>query len=182
MSFNLGRPLDSYFRGMGDRPLLQPPLPSQVMSPTQRGSSLNPQPGNLRGSTPAMGSSMQTPSIRHGSRLESSSAFGKGTEASREGHCYEHERSTTARQRSEVLQQEFEATSPTLRAELTLQAEKHMNHHAHEEQAYFHSKARAMEMHAEALLTQEQAQLMHRYLALTTEVEQRAQAAETIFN
>ena len=57
-----------------------------------------------------------------------------------------------------------------------------MNHYAQEEQAPFHSTIRAMETHAEAAMAQERAQLLHNYLVQTTEVEQRAQAAETVFN
>ena len=183
MSLQPGTPVGQLFRGMGDRPPLQPPLPSQVMSPTQRGRSLNPQPGNLRGSTPAMGSSTQTPVHQTWFMLGELIRLRQGDEeASRERYYYEHQESMAARQRSELLQQEFEAASQTLRAELTLQAEQYMNHYAQEEQAYFHSTARAMEMHAEALMAQERAQLMHHYLVQTTEVEQRARAAETVFN
>ena len=130
-----------------------------------------------------MGSSTQTPVHQTWFMLGELIRLRQGDEeTSRERYYYEHQESMAARQRSELLQQEFEAASQTLRAELTLQAEQYMNHYAQEEQAYFHSTARAMEMHAEALMAQERAQLMHHYLVQTTEVEQRARAAETVFN
>ena len=183
MSLQPGTPVGQFIRGMDGRLPAQPPLPSQIMSPTQRGRSLNRQPGNLRGSTPAMGSSTQTPVHQTWFMLGELIRLRQGDEeASRERYYYEHQESMAARQRSELLQQEFEAASQILRVELTLQAEQYMNLYAHKEQAYFHSTARAMETHIEAVLAQKLAQLLHHYLVQTTEVEQRARAAETVFN
>ena len=179
MALHPGTPVGQLFRGIrGGQKDPQLQLPSQVMSPTQRGRPVNPQPGNLRGSTPAMGSSTQTPIHQTWFMLGDIIRLRQGDEeASRERYYFEQQESNAARQRSEMLQQEFEAASQALRAELTLQAEQYMNHYAQEEQTFFHSTIRAMETHAEAVMAQERAQLLHNYLVQTTEVEQRAQAA-----
>ena len=75
----------------------------------------------------------------------------------------------------------MEEIAGSLRAELTLQAEQHLNHFLQQEQACFTSYLRNVESHLQAEVANTRFHLQQEYLARTFEVEERAAASENAY-
>ena len=99
-------------------------------------------------------------------------------EASRARFVYEQQGAFSAAQQQEQKKMELEEIAGSLRNELTMQAEQHLNHYVQQEQAYFTAHLRSVESHLQAEVANTRLHLQQEYLARTTEVEARAAASE----
>ena len=102
-------------------------------------------------------------------------------EASRERFVYEQQEGYNAATQREHHHTELEEIAGSLRAELTLQAEQHLNHFLQQEQACFASHLRNVESHLQAEVANTRFRLQQEYLARTSEVEARAAASENAY-
>ena len=99
-------------------------------------------------------------------------------EASRERFVYEQQRHIIAAAQREHKHTELEEIAGSLRAEITIQAEQHLNHFLQQEQACFTSHLRNVESHLQAEVANTRFHLQQEYLVRTSEVEERAAASE----
>ena len=76
---------------------------------------------------------------------------------------------------------ELEQIAGSLRAELNMQAEQHLNHFLLQEQACFNFHLRNVESHLQAEVANTRFHLQQEYLTRTTEVEERAAASENAY-
>ena len=102
-------------------------------------------------------------------------------EASRERFVYEQQEAYNAATQREFQRTELEEIAGSLREELTLQAEQHLNHFVQREHVCFTSHLRNVESHLQAEVANARFHLQQEYLARTTEVEVRAAASENAY-
>ena len=102
-------------------------------------------------------------------------------EASRERFVYEQQEAFDAAAQREHQHTELEQIAGSLRAELNMQAEQHLNHFLLQEQACYNFHLRNVESHLQAEVANTQFHLQQGYLARTTEVEERAAASENAY-
>ena len=102
-------------------------------------------------------------------------------EASRERFVYEQQEAYDAATQKEHQKTELEEIAGSLRAELTMQAEQHLNHFLQQEQACFTSHLRNVESHLQAEVTNTKFHPQQEYLVRTSEVEVRAAASENAY-
>ena len=102
-------------------------------------------------------------------------------EASRERFVYEQQEAFDAATQREHQRTELEEIAGSLRAELTLQAEQHLNHFLLQEQACFTSRLRNVESHLQAEVANTRFHLQQEYIARTSEVEVRAATSENAY-
>ena len=102
-------------------------------------------------------------------------------EASRERFMYEQQEAYDAAAQREHQHTELEEIAGSLRAELNMQAEQHLNHFLLQEQACFNFHLRNVESHLQAEVANTRFHLQQEYIARTTEVEERAAASENAY-
>ena len=102
-------------------------------------------------------------------------------DASRERFVYEQQEAFNANHQQEQQRIELEEIAGSLRNELTMQAEQHLNHYVQQEQVYFASHLRNVESHLQAEVANTRFRLQQEYLARTTEAEARAAASENAY-
>ena len=102
-------------------------------------------------------------------------------EASRELFVYEQQEVYNAAAQREHQHTELEEIARSLRAELNLQAEQHLNHFLIQEQACFNFHLKNVESHLQAEVANTRFHLQQEYLARTFEVEERAAASENAY-
>ena len=103
-----------------------------------------------RAGMPAAGSGTQAPAQVWRMLAEVVHLHLGDEEASREGFVYEQQEAYNAATQREHQRTELEEIAGSLRAELTLQAEQHLNHFLQQEQACFTSHLRSVESHLQA--------------------------------
>ena len=177
--------------GLGGGPKFYPinPAASQVMSPTDLPQChqlprLGEAPGpprvnpDVRAGLPASGSGTQAPAQVWRTLREVVHLHRGDEEASLERFVYEQQEAYNAAAQREHQHTELEEIAGSLRAELTLQAEQHLNHFLLQEQACFTSHLRNVESHLQAEVANTRFHLQQEYLVRTSEVEERAAASE----
>ena len=102
-------------------------------------------------------------------------------EASPERFMYEQQEAFDAAAQREHQHTELEEIAGSLRAELNLQAEQHLNHFLLQEQACYNFHLRNVESHLQVEVANTRFHLQQEYLARTTEVEEKAVASENAY-
>ena len=105
---------------------------------------------NPRAGMPATGSGTQAPAQVWRMLAEVVHLHLGDEEASRERFVYEQQEAYDAAAQREHQRTELEEIAGSLRAELTMQAEQHLNHSLQQEQACFTSHLRNVESHLQA--------------------------------
>ena len=82
---------------------------------------------------------------------------------------------------SKQQRRKLEQVAGSLRTQLTMQAEQHLNHYVQEEQAYFTSHLRNVESHLQAEVANTKLHLQQEYWVRTTEIEARAAASDNAY-
>ena len=174
--------------GVGGSPNFYPinPTASQVMSPTDL-----PQCHQLPGDSaklldnpvgmPASGSGTQAPAQVRRMLREVVHLHRGDEETSRERFVYEQQEAYNAAAQREHQHTELEEIAGSLRAEITIQAEQHLNHFLQQEQACFTSHLKNVESHLQAEVANTRFHLQQEYLVRTSEVEERAAASECAY-
>ena len=134
---------------------------------------VNPDP---RAGMPAAGSGTQVPAQVWRMLAEVVHLHLGDKEASRERFVYEQQEAHHS-----AAQRDHQQTELEERAELTLQAEQHLNHFLQQEQACFTPHLRNVESHLQAEVANTRFRLQQEYLARTSEVEVRAAASENAY-
>ena len=136
---------------------------------------------DVRAGLPAAGSGTQAPAQVWRMLREVVHLHRGDEEATRERCVYEQQEAYNAAAQREHQHTELEEIAGSLRADLTLQAEQHLNHFLQLEQACFTSHLRNVESHLQAEVANTRFHLQQEYLARTFEVEERAAASENAY-
>ena len=134
-----------------------------------------------RAGMPASGSGTQAPALVLRMLREVVHLHRGDEEASRERYMYEQQEAFDAAAQREHQHTELEEIAGSLRAELNLQAEQHLNHFLLQEQACYNFHLRNVESHLQAEVANTRFHLQQEYLVRTTEVEERAAASESAY-
>ena len=126
----------------------EPNRPASMPSTPRR---LGEAPGPPRVNPPASGSGTQAPAQVWRMLREVVHLHRRDEEASRERFVYEQQEAYNAAAQREHQHTELEEIAGSLRAEITIQSEQHLNHYLQQEQACFTSHLRNVESHLQAV-------------------------------
>ena len=136
---------------------------------------------DVRVGMPAAGSGSQAPAQVWRMLIEVVHLHRGDEEASRERYMYEQQEAYDAAAQREHQHTELEEIAGSLRAQLNLQAEQHLNHFLLQEQACFNFHLKNVESHLQAEIANTRFHLQQEYIARTFEVEERAAASENAY-
>ena len=160
-----------------DRPASMPSTPRRL-GETPGPPRVNPNPGV---GMPASGSGTQVPAQVWRMLAEVVHLHLGDEEASLERFAYEQQEVFNAAFQREQQRIELEEIAGSLREELTLQTEQHLNHFVQQEQVCFTSHLKNVESHLQAEVANTRFRLLQKYLAKTSEVEVRAAASDNAY-